>query len=177
MIRIISTHFGIVKHIEKSLDTCLFDSLFRERSRHSFNQIQPWWRLSVKLEDCTGKQSSWASGPEYFFFNFWRTHVLFVEPLIPLFWTSGDVCPGFQSQGGVTCTLSCLCTIPYIHLWCDTCWPLDSHHGGPSHSLHVDLCRGRMPGFERVIFWRAWILILKSCQWRIQDFPERGSQS
>ena len=21
-------------------------------------------------------------------------------PLIPLFWTSGDVCPGFQSQGG-----------------------------------------------------------------------------
>ena len=26
-------------------------------------------------------------------------------PLIPLFWTSGDVCPGFQSQGG----FSCLC--------------------------------------------------------------------
>ena len=26
----------------------------------------------------------------------------------PLFWTSGDVCRGFQSQGGVTCTLSCL---------------------------------------------------------------------
>ena len=21
-------------------------------------------------------------------------------PLIPLFWTSGDICPGFQSQGG-----------------------------------------------------------------------------
>ena len=25
---------------------------------------------------------------------------LFVVPLIPLFWTPGDVCPGFQSQGG-----------------------------------------------------------------------------
>ena len=35
-----------------------------------------------------------------FFFNFWRTHVLFVGPLISLFWTSDDICPGFQSQGG-----------------------------------------------------------------------------
>ena len=32
-----------------------------------------------------------------------RTQVLFVGPLIPLFWTSGDVCPGFQSQGGFPC--------------------------------------------------------------------------
>ena len=31
---------------------------------------------------------------------FWRTSAIFVEPLIPLFWTSGDICPGFQSQGG-----------------------------------------------------------------------------
>ena len=36
----------------------------------------------------------------YFFKIFCRTQVLFVGPLIPLFWTSGDVCPGFQSQGG-----------------------------------------------------------------------------
>ena len=28
---------------------------------------------------------------------------LFVGPLIPLFWTSGDVCPGFQSQVGSPC--------------------------------------------------------------------------
>ena len=35
-----------------------------------------------------------------FYFNFWRTQVHFVGPLIPLFWTSGDVCPGFHSQGG-----------------------------------------------------------------------------
>ena len=26
------------------------------------------------------------------------TIVLFVGPLIPLFWISGDICPGFQSQ-------------------------------------------------------------------------------
>ena len=29
---------------------------------------------------------------------FWRALVLFVGPLAPLFWNSGDVCPGFQSQ-------------------------------------------------------------------------------
>ena len=36
----------------------------------------------------------------FFFFNFSRIQVLFVGPLVLLFWTSGDVCPGFQSQGG-----------------------------------------------------------------------------
>ena len=35
-----------------------------------------------------------------YFFNFWRTPILFVGPLTPLFRTSGDVCIGFQSQGG-----------------------------------------------------------------------------
>ena len=64
-----------------------------------------------------------------FFLNFWRTRVLFMGPLISLFWTSGDVCPGFQSQGGLTCMLSCLRAIPQIHLWCDTCQPLDGQHG------------------------------------------------
>ena len=34
------------------------------------------------------------------FFPFWRTQVLFMGPLIPLFWLSGDICPWFQSQGG-----------------------------------------------------------------------------
>ena len=32
-----------------------------------------------------------------FFINFCRTSVLFMGPLIPLFWTSGEVCPGFQN--------------------------------------------------------------------------------
>ena len=31
---------------------------------------------------------------------FCRTQVLFVGPLKLLFWTSGDICPMFQSQGG-----------------------------------------------------------------------------
>ena len=36
----------------------------------------------------------------HFFFNFWRTWVPFVGPLIPLFWTSGDISSEFQSQSG-----------------------------------------------------------------------------
>ena len=32
---------------------------------------------------------------ELFLFNFWRTWVIFVEPLVPLFCTLGNVCPEF----------------------------------------------------------------------------------
>ena len=59
-----------------------------------------------------------------FFFLNWRTRVLFVGPLIPLFWTSGDVSYGFQSQSGQPY----LC-LAEIHLWCDTCQPPDGQHG------------------------------------------------
>ena len=40
---------------------------------------------------------------------------LFVGPLIPLFGTSDDVYPEFQSQGR-----SCVLYVPHIHLWCVT---------------------------------------------------------
>ena len=36
----------------------------------------------------------------YIFFFLKKLSVLFVGPLISLFWTSGDICGGFQSQGG-----------------------------------------------------------------------------
>ena len=49
--------------------------------------------------------------------NFRRTHVLFVGPLVPLFWWQ---LLGFQSQGRpIICLLSSLCTVPQIQ-WCDT---------------------------------------------------------
>ena len=67
----------------------------------------------------------------FFFLNFWRTWVLFVGPLIPLFWTSGDVSSGFQSQSGFCLIRAYVLryTFPEIHLWCNTCWPLGSQHG------------------------------------------------
>ena len=39
-----------------------------------------------------------------------RISVCFVGPLISLFWTSGDVCPGLQSQAG-----SLACVLPRLH--------------------------------------------------------------
>ena len=41
-----------------------------------------------------GKKSSVKS---YFYFVLFGGHVLFVGPVIPLFWTSGDVWPGLQT--------------------------------------------------------------------------------
>ena len=37
---------------------------------------------------------------QFFKKNFGGHQVLFVGPQIPLFWTPGDICPGFQSQSG-----------------------------------------------------------------------------
>ena len=46
-----------------------------------------------------------------FFFLIFGGHVLFVGLLIPMFWTSGDVCSGFQSQAG-----SLACFLTYVIL-------------------------------------------------------------
>ena len=48
---------------------------------------------------------------QLFFFNFRRASVIFVGPLIPLFRTTGNICPELQSQGGSPCLpASQLCT-------------------------------------------------------------------
>ena len=74
-----------------------------------------------------------------YFFYFWRTEVLFVGPLIPLFWTFGDIFSRFQSQSGKPYShLAEVYVFPKIHLWCDTCQPLDGQHGRRSlPHMHV----------------------------------------
>ena len=54
---------------------------------------------------------------------FWRTSVIFVWSLIPLFWTSEDVCPGFQSQG----------------------WSLGSHASSPTYNGFLRFISGVTP--------------------------------
>ena len=64
-------------------------------------------RLFTQFNNCLIVPSYSQMTCPLFFFLICRTRVLFGGPLIPLFWTSGDVCPGFQSQGGfLTCMLS-----------------------------------------------------------------------
>ena len=71
----------------------------------------------------------------FFFFKiFSRTLVLFVGPLTLLVWTSGDICPGFQSQGGFSCLHA---LSPQIDLWRDTCWPLGGQHGSWAIPTHI----------------------------------------
>ena len=88
------------------------------------------------------------------FCNFRTTSVLFVGRLIPMFCTSGDVCPRLQSQGGSTDvyipllqfgaiytsvggSLTCMKGIPQIYLWCDTCWPSESQHYSGAFLIHI----------------------------------------
>ena len=50
--------------------------------------------------DCHNRRPDKQGTDQSGFFCFWRTHVLFLGPLVPLFWISGDVSSGFQSQSG-----------------------------------------------------------------------------
>ena len=83
----------------------------------------------------------------YLFKNYLVDRCPFMGSLIPLFWTSGNVSSGFQSQSGQPYSHlvgACTCRFPEIYFWCDTCWPLDDPHGGAFPHMHV-FSRGRVP--------------------------------
>ena len=64
-----------------------------------------------------------------FLIIFWRTWVLVVGSLIPLFWTSGDVYSRFQRQSLICAWQRHTCnTFHEIDLWCDTWRPLGGQH-------------------------------------------------
>ena len=75
----------------------------------------------------------------FFFLKKLEDVSVFVGLSAPLFWTFGDVYPGFQSQ--VDVSLACFVTyiqlIPQVHLWCDTCWPLDSQQCTRDLFIHI----------------------------------------
>ena len=78
---------------------CGCDNNISKYSNGKNGRCSNWWLWPIVLSDSRE------------ILNFWRTQVLFVGPLIPLFWTSGDICPGFQRLGGyLTCMLLHLCT-------------------------------------------------------------------
>ena len=74
------------------------------------------------------------------FFAFFCTVIIFLKKIgghesffmaidTPV-WISHGVCAGFQSQSESSHPHALSPWIPQIHLWCDTCWPLGSQHGG-----------------------------------------------
>ena len=82
----------------------------------------------------------------------------FVGPLIPLFWTSGDVTSWFQRESGF-CLIRPLqrhtwYTFPEIHLWCDTFAVVLCQHSSQSPSPHACFSRGGMPTSYSAV-WRA----------------------
>ena len=109
--------------------------------------------------------------------------------MIPLFWTFGNVSPGFQSQGG-SLALADLggardtqspsgsnyfhfhvvlrkigvraCSDPQIHLWCNTCRPLGNQHGSRAFSMHI-------PADQNISLKSLWVTeVLRWCiKWRL----------
>ena len=67
-------------------------------------------------------------------FKQWSTKMdinSYCGPLIPLFWTPGNIWPSFKAKvDPLIACFTCVQWIPQIHLWCYTCRPLCSQHGG-----------------------------------------------
>ena len=63
--------------------------------------------------------------------RFLRTSDIFGRPLLPMFWTSGNICFGFQIQGRSPHLYASLSVYKdsQVHLWCKTYWPFGNHHG------------------------------------------------
>ena len=90
-----------------------------------------WYHLPHTLSNSSGKLDCYVARRNIFFLKFMEDVSPFVVPLVPLFWSSGDICPGFQvmANPSLICFLTCVQWIPQINLWCNTCWPLDGQHG------------------------------------------------
>ena len=74
-------------------------------------KCQSWWWLNCHF--WTSKR--WWFSHHHYHLTQMQTQTqpqnihFFVESLIPLFWTSGDICLGFQSQGrSLACFLACV---------------------------------------------------------------------
>ena len=106
--------------------------LFFTTSLFNLMPIEFWKQISLLLDQSC------------FFLKIWAVTCPFLGPLVPLFWISGDVSFGFQSQSG----------LPYshcggernvhseIHVWCYTCQPLGGRRAaGP---VPTYCCRGEV---------------------------------
>ena len=68
------------------------------------NAVKCQITVRIIMSDLTQPALSCDIASLFFLKKFRKTEVLFVGPLIPLFWTSGDVSSGFQSQSRQHCS-------------------------------------------------------------------------
>ena len=90
------------------------------------NGCQSLARIYTSLDRQIRWKKFWKSPKISFFFK--KKSVLLVEALILLLVTSAK---GFKARMDrlLACFVTWVQTIPQIHLWCNTCWPLDGQHG------------------------------------------------
>ena len=99
-------------------EKCIFSVDLRERHYESRLICSYYHWIGQQFELLTRKVSNFLNkvNKSLFFKKIWRVSILFVGLLISLFWTSGDVCPGFQShRESLTSTLPNLCEIDEQH--------------------------------------------------------------
>ena len=71
-----------------------------------------------------------------FFLEFWGKSVLFMSHWYPCFGLLVTSPLGFKARVDPL-FVTCAQWIPQIHLWCDTCWPLDDQHGSRAVMTHL----------------------------------------
>ena len=116
------------------------------------------------------------------------TSALFFGPPIVLVWTSGDVCPRFQSQVGfLLCVLRCLCAIdssdlPLMqHPACSICTEvsaavnetlLGDHSTSTNNSFaakmlcHIQCCQSRFPMIHEIVNVGIIVQLLMEMNWQ-----------
>ena len=95
------------------------------------------------------------------FFTFFNRSCPILGPLVALFWISGDVSPGFQSQSSGFCLIHHIAEanvmyIPEIHLWCYTLRGADQVHILPKDIINSDCRQSRTQD--------RWVLSPTRCQ-------------
>ena len=120
----------------------------------------------VVLVIFTPKKRNDGKHPDFFFFffDFWRTQVLFVGPLIPLFWAPGDVFSGFQSQGG-----SLVCFLNRVMLRF-TSGAKPNYHVSTSGSSNPWLCTPA--GHTRDFWWLFRVTLVVDWRFLPQNFGQ-----
>ena len=101
----------------------------------------------------------------------WQIKVLFLGPLVPLFWTSGDVSYGFQSQSGQSYSYLAGVCVTHYPRFTSGVTSADLSAASMAHALPTELLMSYMTICEQQIFvdlsWFIYMYIWTylGCRW------------